>query len=404
MLDAVRSVIALAWKSQDGPLVAFIDLGLLYLYTGLFGILCSLLFFWVFKATESRVYAWIGTLIWMIHPSPLSLSSFLDGTFLSSIFITWMVFEIWLISKKEGSISRIVIAATFCFLTRAHFQWFFVPVLGTALYLVGVDRKRLMQGIGIFGLVVAVYCMKQFVLFGSVYSFGWYGTQLAGSMWIEQIGERTNAEYKELCGGTKIDDKAECKNYLRKLFPDANLELNLGYPVAARAVSGKYNTEDRWWISHIKTRITKEQCSKNIHSCITSLWRSVRQNYPEYWVEGWDRQNPMFSPEGGVPWENFAGRLTYKYPWLIATALLVVVVVEVSRRNWVRFWPLIGLSLVPLYVFGITLMGNNYDAFEGGRLKFLLEPTIYIFIYVQFVLALKFIYSRFRKLNIKQDV
>ena len=54
--------------------------------------------------------------------------------------------------------------------------------------------------------------------------------------------------------------------------------------------------------------------------------------------------------------------------------------------------PIIGVSLVPMYVFVITLVGNNYDAFEGGRLKFLLEPPIYILIVVQAFFGLKYMY------------
>ena len=124
MLDSVRAVIAFFWNPSHGPLVEFVDLGLTRLYIGLFGILTALLFLWILKATESRVCAWVGALIWMAHPSPLSMSFFLDGTFLSSFFVSWMIFEIWLISKREGSVSRLIIVAVLCFLTRAHFQWF----------------------------------------------------------------------------------------------------------------------------------------------------------------------------------------------------------------------------------------------------------------------------------------
>ena len=72
----------------------------------------------------------------------------------------------------------------------------FVPVLGILMLFVGVDQERILLGIAILCFVVGLYCVKQYMLFGSVYSFGWMGEQLAGSIWIEDIGERTNDDYK----------------------------------------------------------------------------------------------------------------------------------------------------------------------------------------------------------------
>ena len=47
---------------------------------------------------------------------------------------------------------------------------------------------------------------------------------------------------------------------------------------------------------------------------------------------------------------------------------------------------------MPAYVFSITLLVNNYEAFEGGRLKFLLEPAIYVFIVVQVFFSVKYFF------------
>ena len=53
------------------------------------------------------------------------------------------------------------------------------------------------------------------------------------------------------------------------------------------------------------------------------------------------------------------------------------------------------LTFLLVYVFVISLVaGNTYDAFEGGRIKFLLEPTIYIFLFVQAFFGLKYIFQR----------
>ena len=53
---------------------------------------------------------------------------------------------------------------------------------------------------------------------------------------------------------------------------------------------------------------------------------------------------------------------------------------------------MVGVSIIPLYVFAVTMLGNSYDAFEGGRLKFLLEPVIFIFIVVQAFAGVRYLY------------
>ena len=96
MFDSIRAVIAYFWNPSRGSLESFVDMGIYRFYVVLFGVLSSLLFVWMLKASGSRLFAWAGTLVWIIHPSSLSMSSFLDGTFLGSVLISWMIYEIWL--------------------------------------------------------------------------------------------------------------------------------------------------------------------------------------------------------------------------------------------------------------------------------------------------------------------
>ena len=393
MFDAIRATIAFFWNSKYGPLEYFVDVGLYTLYVILFGLLSILIFVWMKKATGSRLFAWVATLIWVIHPSPISMASHLDATFLSSILISWMIFEIWLIGRREGSIPRLVIVASLCFFTRAHFQWFFIPVFGICLGFIGVDRRRILLGVGAFSLIVGLYCIKQYMLFGTPYSYGFFGEVLTGSFWIEEVSDRRNNAYELSCAGRTMKSEADCKKLLSGQFSDDLLQLNLTYPEGAKAVSSKYNTEQRWWLSQVHTRIAEQRCSNNFMYCAESLWRSVKQNFPEYWVETWDRRNPVVSDDRGIPWIGFYYRIVSNYPWLILGALLVLVTTVTSQWKRTSIMPIIGVSIVPLYVFVITLVaGNTYDSFEGGRLKFLLEPIIYIFLFVQAYLGVKYIY------------
>ena len=395
LFDAMRALIATFWNADYAPLPQFIDKGLYGLHTVLFGILSVLIFVWIAKATGSRIASWLGALIWILHPGPISMYSFLDPTFITSVFITWLVFELWLLYKGEGAVSRLILVAVLCFLTKAHFQWFFVPVLATCMVLLGVDRKRLIIGLAALSFVVILYCAKQFILFGTVHSYGFFGENLTGSLWIENIGDY-DKDYKANCGASSsTSNKADCEKFLSRYYPSDILQIGMTYPEGAKLLSGggnNYNTEQYWWLSHVHTRIAKEQCAKHTRYCINSLIRSFRQNFPEYWVESWDRRNPVVSDENGIPWTNLYFKIAHNYPWLIFASFLVLTITLVSRWPQTNLMPIIGLSIIPLYVFTITLTGNIYDAFEGVRLKFLLEPVIFTFIFVQGVLSVRFIY------------
>ena len=72
--------------------------------------------------------------------------------------------------------------------------------------------------------------------------------------------------------------------------------------------------------------------------------------------------------------------------------MVILVTVVSGRWRETEKLRILGVAVMPAYVFSITLLGNNYDAFEGGRLKFLLEPVIYVFIIVQVFYALRYIY------------
>jgi len=395
LFDAIRTLIATFWNSGDGSLVAFVDLGIFWVYRILFGIFSILVFVWIFKATCSRYAAWTGALIWIFHPGPISMAFFLDGTFLSSLLTTWLIFEIWLLRTENNSVFRLTVAAILCFLVRAHFQWFFVPVIGICLVFMGVDRRRLLISLATLSLIVGIYCMKQFVLFGTFYSYGFHGLNLTGSVWIEDIGY-TNKSYETVCGlSSEYRNKIDCKKFLSKKYPVDLLQLDSTYPKSANKLSSgrdHYNKEYTWWLSHVHSRIAKLQCSTEPVYCIKSLWRSFRQNFPEYWVESWDSRNPIVSNQTGIPWTSAYNKIVHNYPWFILASIVVVTLTTFNRFGASSIMPLIGIGLVPLYVYAITLTGNIYDAFEGGRLKFLLEPSIFVFIFTQCYLALRYIY------------
>ena len=92
--------------------------------------------------------------------------------------------------------------------------------------------------------------------------------------------------------------------------------------------------------------------------------------------------------ETGIPWTKVYYRISNNYFWLIILSCVIFLITSANRSIRPNMLPIIGKILVPLYVFGISLLGNSFDAYEGGRLKFMLEPTIFVFIFVQICSAL----------------
>ena len=68
----------------------------------------------------------------------------------------------------------------------------------------------------------------------------------------------------------------------------------------------------------------------------------------------------------------------HNYPKILLVLFIVALVSDrlLEKQNLLR---VCGLCVIPGYILVISLLGNRYDWYEGGRLKFILEPTIFVF-------------------------
>ena len=377
LLDVIRTLIVTFFVDQrivdEAVLIQAVDGILQHLYVTLFGILSALIFLWIRLATNSVLFAGVVTVGWSVYPTPIFLSTLLDGTLLSAVLITWMIFEIWLMYQGRGSASRLALSILLCFFVRSFFQWYFLPALLVSLILIGMKGRKLTIVCLLLVLGAGGYLGKQYLVFGIPSTSTFSGEHLTGVLWIEEANP---------AGGLVWTGK-ETEAY-REMINTREKKISLHYPAGAHDYAAGYNTEQQWKLNLIHSEIALEKCVSSGVSCLTALWKSLRQNWSEYWhVEGWG--NSVLVDRLPDWYKRAYFRLSTRYVWfLVFAAALFLIAHKISRKSEWR--KILGLILVPGFVFGVCIFGNRFDWYEGGRMKFFLEPVYVVFVSSQIYL------------------
>lgn len=386
LLDGIRALIVRTWdKKNDLTLGEYLDLKFYWVLGGFFGLLASMIYLWVKIATKSRFFSALVTMGWICYPTPIFFSTFLDSTLIGTVFITWMVFELWLFRLGTGSIARLLVASVLCFLTRTFFQWYFFPILLASLLLLGVGKKVFWQAAIVLAVVVGGYSYKQYHLFGTLGTTTFAAEHLTGMLWIESANPSGGLVW---LGTETVEHMALIKSYT-----DDNIR---SYPAKASDVEGGYNTKKQWNLNYAHSRIAKEYCGKDPYKCLYGVWRSLKTNWSEYWkIESWGKSILTESYSPWVKTQYF--RISTRYlPLLVFAAFWFVLLAKRGKNTWLELYKILGLILVPGYLFGVCILGNRFDWYEGGRMRFFLEPVLYVFITVQ-------LYEIFRSISEKRS-
>jgi hypothetical protein len=138
---------------------------------------------WLRRLRVPDALAALLALGWQLYPANLAFATLLDGTLLSSLLTTWVLYETWRLgSAGGGSVGRLIAAVLLAYFTRSIFQWPFVLVMLASLWLVGMSRRRLLIFGSVVGLVIGLYSAKQNYLFGTVSTSTLQGTNLTRSI------------------------------------------------------------------------------------------------------------------------------------------------------------------------------------------------------------------------------
>jgi len=364
MLDTVRALVSLIPHNSPN-LHASVDQHMVRLWLLASGWITGLIFIWIVKLTESKLYAFLAIIIWTAYPATLSMISLLDSTLLSALFSTWLIYESWKLLRGVGSVTKFAFAAMLCFLTRTIFQWYFFPVFIAFLILSRSKPQDQIKAVVLFGIVVGFFIIKQYALYGVITTTTFSGEHKTGLLWIEKANPSGGQVWK-----------GESVGLAYKQFLETNsATIKLRYPDGAKQFSGGYNTEEQWRLNYIHTKVANEFCVEDIHRCLNRIAKSLSQNWSEYWVESWDSRNAIVQ---SAFWPKYYYRVVHNYREILLLLFIVALVSDrlLEKQNIVR---VCGLCVIPGYILVISLLGNRYDWYEGGRLKYILEPGIFVF-------------------------
>src|SRR4051812_10178344 len=160
-----------------------VDRGLNHVWALAAATLAMMIDAWLRRLRVSGALAALFVLGWLSLPASFAYATLLDGTLLSSLFTTWVFYEIWRLGSSEGgSVGRLSIAVLLVYFTRSLFQWPFVLVMLASLLLLRVPRRQLVIFGAVVGLTVGLYSLKQAYLFGTVSTSTLQGTNLTRSI------------------------------------------------------------------------------------------------------------------------------------------------------------------------------------------------------------------------------
>jgi hypothetical protein len=167
LLDTFRAVLAQLHRSLDGAaLVDAVDRGTYVAWAFVFAATAALVFVWI-HTLAGRKFALGASALWVLHPGALAFASLLDSTAASAAAFLWFCFELWRLSRGQGSVARLVVATLVLFFLRSVFQWPFLLLVVLCLVLLRLPRRQVLGYGAVTGLVLGLYIAKQLVLFGT---------------------------------------------------------------------------------------------------------------------------------------------------------------------------------------------------------------------------------------------
>jgi hypothetical protein len=375
MLDAVRAALTPLTPAGDAELLRTVDRRLYIVWALVFAGLTTIVTTWTTEITRSRRVGLVAAVLWTLHPSALAMATLLEGTQLSAFWITWMLYELWLLPKRRGSALRLGLTAAGSFLTRTVFQWYFLPVLLTGVWLRRRTHRDVLVVGSIGGAVMLALCLKQLLLFGTLSTTTFGGQHKVGVIWAPEI----------------VPPSAE--------FTRLSEPLRGRYPRGAIGLGGSWNTELQWQLHHVNEAAARRAVAEHPRAAALGILKSLATNYSPYWKPTYDYTlNDLVS---GLPWVGPYRYFGFLYqPLLVLGACIWLACRRLrsssgssSPRAKARtsklsssstgLWRGSGLLIVVAYVFGVSLLGNRSEWYEGNRLKFFLEPTFFVFILSQ---------------------
>lgn len=357
VFDAIRAAIAAFYPNANGEaLMRRVDAGLYGLWTLVYAATAVLVFSWIRSLRGPRSAA-IAFIVFLLLPGPIFYATFLDSTLLSSTLILWFLWALWRFGRGEAAPAELALVSVALFFTRSVFQWPFLVVLGSSLWLMAVPRARAIRVLLPISAVMIAFLAKQYVLFGltTTSSFGpdsfckglseyCHGTARVDlpkttdrfNAFVLRRAEKLNGEYnynQEAFLKRSFSQMEEYKALLRRLTPGRLIELlkiNLDFYLRPTSRHSSHVIVDRL------------------------LWRAPL----EFLLSGWSFVTLLVLSTAA--WIRGCRKETGE-----------------ARRRALRNG--LALALPALYVATVTIV---FESGENMRYRFFLEPTLFAFFWI----------------------
>ncbi len=312
--------------------------------------LATLIDVWLRRLRVPGALAALFTLGWLLHPAAFAYATLLDGTLLSALFTTWVLYETWRFGSSDGgSAGRLSAAVLLAYFTRSLFQWPFVLVMLGSLLLLRVPRRQLLLFGAVVGATVGLYSIKQAYLFGTVSTSTLQGTNLTRSLGAD-------------CG---------------PLAPAADAgPARLTAPVLTepRKLDGSenFNHLDRLGIERQLMACFRRTL---VERSPAALWAGYRQNFDIFLEPSSEYSRNEIVDR--LPWRHQVDWIFSGWPLIGLAIGASLLGVWQSRR---RLRSVLALLLPVGYVLGVSILGERG---ENIRFKFFLEPALCVLVLTQ---------------------
>ncbi len=359
LFDAFRALLAANIDTdQIDQTVKAVDGALYFSWILAYGAMAALLYLWLKQLTSHR-FAVPAAMLFALHPAALFYATMLDTTFVSSLLILWFYYLLWRLShaddKAGGLFWLLAVVALLLFFTRSVFQWPWILLLGITLLLIGLPKRKILLFLLVVGGASGVYLGKQYLQFGLLGTSSFAGSNLTRSVGI-------------------ADDQAYWKHLGHQGMGAS--------PGAPGVLSRKVKVTGTPNFNHSAYLDLHRQLLNKYHAYLATAPLS------ELLVNYWDNLRIWLSPSSRytehrivdrLPWRTLYDRL-FSHLWLVGLLCLAIIHWALFRCQKHRTWRDTGLLLPLLFIFFVTVL---FEKGENMRLKFLIEPLLYLFVMVQ---------------------
>jgi hypothetical protein len=374
-LDLIRAILAGILASSDSHLLLRnVDRSIYVLWALVCGLMAAVIFLWLSKTTQIG-FASLATIFFAAHPALIYYATLLESTFLSTFLILLTYYLLWNIREcpqKPLLIFTFAAAVLALFFTRSLFQWPSIFLFALSLFLLKVPTKQIVLFLIVCGVFTGAYLGKQYYKFGTLSTFGWSGLNI--------------------CRAIASTDRYNMHSYVSYIDVIKNTEeQERSLPIALRQrykISGTPNLNHLSYVGLNKTIM--EYCKNRLrYTPVLELLISYVHNVWIYFQPSSRYITPHVIVDQ-LPWRAFYDCL-FSFP-ILPGLLLFAGLSWLAKAKGGDFIVGFALALPGIYIFLVSVLGEKG---ENMRLKFFLEPVMFIFIASQIYALVRQFYHRF---------